>query len=103
MEALVVETALVSDRSSIVELLTAADLPAEGLDDPAEFFVVRESGTAVGCVGLEHYGETALLRSLAVADSHRGQGLGGGLMKAALERARALGCQSVVVLTSTLR
>ncbi len=99
MKALAVEPARASDRARIAGLLTEADLPAEGLDDPAEFFVVRRAGAAVGCVGLEHYGDTALLRSLAVAASHRGKGLGTGLMHAALERARERGREWVVVLT----
>jgi len=99
MEALAVERARASDRASIAGLLTETDLPAEGLDDLAEFFVVRRAGAAVGCVGLEHYGDTALLRSLAVAASHRGKGLSTGLMRAALERAREMGREWVVVLT----
>ena len=55
----------------------------------------------MGCVALELYGETALLRSLAVAQSRRGEGLGGRLAAAALEAAKASGVRNLYLLTQT--
>jgi amino-acid N-acetyltransferase len=65
-------------------------------------FVVAEAGGAmVGCAGIERYGATALLRSVAVAEPERGTGLGGRLTHACLAAARAAGIATVVLLTET--
>ena len=52
-------------------------------------------------VGLELYGEVALLRSLAVASSRRGTGVGSGLVAHAERHARDQGVQSLYLLTTT--
>ena len=67
-----------SDRSIIRGLLFEARLPVEDLDLAARvtFFVARNNGQPVGAIGLERYGNTALLRSLVVAPDHRRRGLG---------------------------
>jgi amino-acid N-acetyltransferase len=65
------------------------------------FLVARDGGALLGCVGLELYGEAALLRSLAVAERSRGVGLGAALADAALEDARRRGVRSLYLLTTT--
>ena len=57
----------------------------------------------VGSAALELYGPAALLRSVAVAGTHRGRGLGRRLTQAALELGAARGIQSVYLLTETAR
>jgi len=57
----------------------------------------------VGCVGLEFYGKTALLRSLAVLPQQRGRGLGARLAGEILDRARRLGASEAVLLTTTVQ
>ena len=52
-------------------------------------------------VGLELFGEVALLRSLAVASSRRGSGLGSRLVAHAERHARDQGVQSLFLLTTT--
>ena len=52
-------------------------------------------------VGLELFGEVALLRSLAVASSRRGTGVGSGLVAHAERHARDQGVQSLFLLTTT--
>jgi amino-acid N-acetyltransferase len=54
-----------------------------------------------GVVGLELYGPLALLRSLAVATSHRGTGLGKTLVAAAEAHAQSCGVRELCVLTTT--
>ena len=57
--------------------------------DVASQFVIAESeGKLVGVVGLELYGESALLRSAAVEESWRGSGVGRVLVERALDVAR---------------
>jgi amino-acid N-acetyltransferase len=65
------------------------------------FFVEDDGGRVVGAVGLELYGEDALLRSIVVAGSARGAGLGSTLTRRALDEARARGVRAVYLLTTT--
>jgi len=68
------------------------------------YFVVREDdGRVVGVAGLEVHGEDGLLRSVAVDDDYRGQGLAASLVEAAMERAKKLNLRSVYLLTTTAR
>ncbi len=53
----------------------------------------------MGCVALEIYGDTALLRSLAVHPERRGEGLGWMLAEMALLRVRQRGLLRVCLLT----
>jgi amino-acid N-acetyltransferase len=93
---------LATDRVAIRALLTEAGLPVADLDTaPLSFLVTRDGGTLVGAIALERYGETALLRSLAVASSHRRQGVGDALVAALEGNARSLGILRLVLLTQT--
>ncbi len=84
-------------------LLTAAHLPTDDLT-PAHFEHFLGGGSPehpLGVVGLELYGETALLRSLVVADSARGTGCGKALVAAAESHAQAHGVRDVYLITTT--
>lgn len=63
------------------------------------FVVAWEGGRLVGTAGLEVYGAAALLRSVAVAPSFRGRGLGKRLVSETLAAARRRGVQEVGLLT----
>jgi len=94
-----------ADRDSLFRLLEQGALPWTSLD-PARHsvFIVRaaaESEPALGCVAIELYGADALLRSLAVAGSARGHGLGRRLTEEALMEAARLGARQVWLLTTT--
>ena len=54
-----------------------------------------------GTVGLEIYKDKALLRSLAVAGAHQGQGFGQKLYFAIIEKAREHGIREIYLLTET--
>ncbi len=84
-------------------LLAAADLPDGGLDDqfPAAYVVLEEEGRPLGLAGLERYGASGLLRSVAVEAGTRGTGAGRLLVADRLERARADGLAAVYLLTTT--
>ena len=98
-----IQPAASSDRSIIRGLLFDARLPVEDLDLAARvtFFVARNNGQPVGAIGLERYGNTALLRPLVVAPDHRRRGLGTDLVHAAEQHAVASGIGDLVLLTET--
>ncbi len=91
-----------SDTERIRDLLITSRLPAERLDADVEFFVARQQGTTelAGCVGLERYGGSGLLRSLAVDAAHRGRGISRQLIEALLDRARELDLTEIIILTT---
>lgn len=74
----VVEGAWADDLAAVLALVRAADLPTEGIASgfPDAYAVVRDGAEVVAVAGLETYGTYGLLRSLAVARSQRGAGLG---------------------------
>jgi len=63
--------------------------------------VAQAEGRLVGVVGLELYGQSALLRSAAVEESWRGSGVGRLLVERALDLARGRGIEDVYLLTTT--
>jgi amino-acid N-acetyltransferase len=86
----------------VLALLDGAGLPRAGVTTNfPQFLVARAGHDIVGAVGLERYGRAALLRSLVVAPSHRGQGMGAALTRRALEVARAEDVERVFLLTIT--
>jgi amino-acid N-acetyltransferase len=91
-----------ADLPGILELLDASRLPRAGIENyVASTIVARQDSGVVGTAALELYGDAALLRSVTVAASLRGQGLGAALTTAALELARQRGVRSVYLLTET--
>jgi amino-acid N-acetyltransferase len=87
------------------KLVESCGLSAEDVDGKGaqRFLLARDDGEAVGCVGLEVHGESGLLRSFAVAPSHRRRGVGAALHEAAVAMARAEGVRDLYLLTTTVR
>jgi arsenate reductase (thioredoxin) len=86
--------------AEVRSLLEGCGLPTDDLNPKrVEFLAVRRSGAIAGCVGIELYGSQALIRSLAVGGVHRGRGIGGALLQAALARAIAAGATEVFGVT----
>ncbi|MEM8535120.1 MAG: GNAT family N-acetyltransferase, partial [Chloroflexota bacterium] len=78
-------SATTTDIPAILALLTEAGLPHDGLTDHLmTTLVAKQENKIVGSVALEIYSDKALLRSVTVAASLRGQGLGTRLVDAAL-------------------
>jgi amino-acid N-acetyltransferase len=96
----------ISARPSLAaaaRLLQAAKLPTEDLT-PAHcehFFFAGSMAEPTGLVGLEIYGDVALLRSLVIAPARRGYGEGVALLRHAEEHARAQGVRALYLLTTT--
>jgi amino-acid N-acetyltransferase len=90
------------DWPAVRTLLAQAKLPLDGVPETLEHFVVaRDGNDVIGVAGLEHYGSSALLRSVAVDDHWRGTGIGRLLVDRALDEARTLGVDDVYLLTTT--
>jgi len=98
-----VEAAQPGDLIGIQWLLELESLPSADLTETAleHFLVVRDEIGVIGVVGLEVYGQFALLRSLVVAKSHAGRGIGRGLVVAGESLAARLRCPSIYLLTTT--
>ena len=96
--------ASVSDWSTIAALLQQASLPVDDLDSSHldNFLVARSAeinSEIAGAIGLECFGDTGLLRSLVVADAHRGAGVARKLIAALEARAIGIGIESLYLLT----
>jgi amino-acid N-acetyltransferase len=90
-----------TDLQRIVNFLRANGLPTVGVENCSSNFVIEtdEKGVWYGIAGLELYGQSALLRSVAVDESSRGMGHGKVLVDAALSKARQNGACNVYLLT----
>lgn len=90
------------DLPRVEALLTASDLPLDGVTEAFETFVVAEhDGALVGVAGLEVCCDNALLRSVAVAGDWRSRGLGRQLVTRVIAEAEARGIRALYLLTTT--
>ncbi len=97
-----IRPARTKDLPHIEHLLLAESLPIAGVAQHLENFVVAErENNVVGAIGLEVYGDTALLRSAVVSPAEKGKGIGGTLYHALLRNAARLGVQRLLLLTNT--
>lgn len=91
-----------ADAAAIAQLLVARGLPTAGALAHVERFILAfHRQTLVGCAGVEQYGDVGLLRSVAVAETWGGQGLGAQLVGRAVQLARERGIRSLFLLTTT--
>jgi|GEM_PF-637147 amino-acid N-acetyltransferase len=102
-----IRNAHVGDYEIIRSLVHEANLPTKDLlDDVLKHFIVCVCDEAiVGVVGLEQYGMVALIRSLAVAKSHRSHGIATRLLSEmeTLALALVIGPLTLFALTTTAR
>jgi amino-acid N-acetyltransferase len=91
------------DLSAIQSLLQSLGLPHHDLTPSKleHFLVYAEDETLCGVVGLELCGSDALLRSLAVPQKRRHEGIGARLVEAIERHAEAVGVASIYLLTTT--
>ena len=104
-ENITTTTASADDLTDILDLLSQVQLPEDGVAQNVSAFLVArdESSRLIATVGLERHGNTALLRSAAVAPEYQGCGIGSRLTAQLLEQATVDGVETVVLLTSTAR
>lgn len=90
------------DLDAVETLLSANDLPLDGVKENFSSFVIAEDeGTIAGAIGLEKFGSAALLRSAVVSPNYRGTGVGRRLVERLLERAEHEGIEELFLLTTT--
>jgi len=90
------------DLAAVEQLLTASQLPLDGVREALPTFIVAEAGTdIVGVAGFEICCDNALLRSVAVRDAWRSQGLGRALVARTIADAEARGINALYLLTTT--
>ncbi|MDR6472176.1 amino-acid N-acetyltransferase [Paraburkholderia graminis] len=92
------------DLDAIKALLAQNELPVADINLAllVDFLVAEDvDGKIVGSVGLERFGRSALLRSLAVSSTARGSGLGRSLTAHVERTARSRGISELWLLTKT--
>lgn len=91
------------DLEGILQLLKSVSLTVEGVRQNLEnFFVVHEAdGNLIGVAGLEYYGVSALLRSVAVLDQRRSEGIGQALVERCVAESKRRKVQHLYLLTET--
>jgi N-acetylglutamate synthase-like GNAT family acetyltransferase len=90
------------DLPAVLSLVRQCELLETGIAEViASFLIARSGSVLVGCAGLEKYGELGLLRSVAVAPSARGTGIGAKLLEGMAAAARADGVRELFLLTTT--
>lgn len=102
MNRLITRQASKEDYDVVADLLTSSSLPIAGVAEHFHNFLVAENGDGVvGAIGLEVYGDTALLRSAVVHPSLRNTGVGSLLYDQLIEQAKSLGVRRLILLTNT--
>jgi amino-acid N-acetyltransferase len=93
-----------ADAPLIHDLLERCGLPSCDLSTArAEFVIASRDGELIGSGALERFGDTALLRSVAVEAQWRGSGLGRLIVAELERRAQAAGIRELILLTLTAR
>jgi amino-acid N-acetyltransferase len=91
-----------ADLEVVLRLLAASELPGAGVAEWLPHFILAESdGVVIGAAGIELYGASALLRSVVVAASWKGRGVGGVLVDRAAAHAVESGASDIYLLTTT--
>lgn len=97
-----IRPATANDQAAILGLLQDSNLPVDDLDTAEiDFVVVTDDVGIAGAAGLESFGESGLLRSVAVREGLRGTGIGDQLVRVAEARAKTSGFKHLVLLTQT--
>ena len=97
-----IRNATSADLPAVENLLSASDLPLDGVKDNfSNFKVAEDDGEIAGAIGLEEFGAVALLRSAVVSPGHRGNGVGRRLVEHLLEGAEVAWIEELYLLTTT--
>lgn len=91
-----------SDGPAIGAVLERCGLPSDDVMRLVEdFHVALMDEQLVGCAGAERFGETVVIRSVAVLPGYRDQGVATHLVRAVLMRARANGMRRAVLVSAS--
>lgn len=103
-----INSATKADLVAITALLQKTNLPPDGIEPHLEnFLIIRDNKSSkkpdqlIGCAGLEIYGKSALLRSVAVHPDFQKEGFGTLLVDRIIELAKKKKITSLFLLTDT--
>ncbi len=97
-----IQSAEPKDLAAVTDFLTAQDLPVTDLgEENVDLYLVHDEGELVATIGLEKYGTTGLLRSLAVKETFRNQQLAEKMIKGFFAVCEAKEIAEVYLLTTT--
>ena len=89
-------------KKNVIELLESEQLPVNDLlHDLENFLVVLENNIILGTIGIEVYGNYALLRSLVVKNEQRNMGFASTLISKIEEMAIGKNIMALFLLTET--
>ena len=90
------------DYTQVCSLLQSESLPTIDLErDLPHFFVKTINEEIVGSIGMEHYGESGLLRSMLVRPTFRNKGIASELVNHLSHYARDHGVRKLFLITNT--
>lgn len=91
-----------SEIKAVKELLQLSNLPYSDISEaPVHFFGIKENNKLVAIGALEIYGINAILRSLAVHQTHQNHGYGKQMVRFLENKAIEKGIKNLFLLTST--
>jgi amino-acid N-acetyltransferase len=91
-------------RDQIIALLAVERLPCDDLPKKLDnFFVMLDEDRVIAVAGMEVYGRSALLRSVAVKNGYRNQGIATQLVERVIEAARSKELARIFLLTETAK
>ena len=89
-------------RETIIGLLARENLPTKDLSESLHnFFIALDGDEVVGAIGLEHYDNCGLLRSMVVDREHRNKQIASALVEALENHAAMLELDCIYLLTET--
>lgn len=90
------------EKQAVKKLLISNALPVQDFDTAEiDLLVAVIDATIIGTAGLEQFGQTGLLRSLAVDKNNQMTGIGAALIEAIEQRAQQKHIKQLVLLTET--
>ena len=92
-----------AELALFIQLLKANNLPVSDLTPEIKKFILLENDEIIGTGGLETYGKMGLIRSVSVADTHKGKGYGKLITKALENAAKGLDINDLYLLTTTAK
>lgn len=97
-----IRSATSADYQQLIILLQEENLPVVDIDTGLpHFFVATEGPDIIAGIGMEYYGESALLRSMVTSPAWRNKGLASALTDTLFEYARKKGVRSIYIVTTT--
>ena len=85
----------------ITALLRLSDLPCSDIEASlVELYVAIRDEEIIGTLGLEYYGDVALMRSLSVKEEYRTQNIGTSLVEFGCTLAQQRGVEEIYILTT---